>query len=150
MQKGTSLGWPMALAFSGMFLNNIFAFHKNLSHWDFCPFLAGYISGLFLVYSLYSFFFLIFSWAYFSMHVWGIMCRNICICSERMCVIAALEESSPCERSLARHHFLPSVQLTAYDYRTLLNRVLEKSGCKHTKPGFVSRNGVSTQYIWFP
>lgn len=75
------------------------------------------------------------------------MCRNICICSKRMCVIAALEESSPCERSLAHHHFPPSVQLAAYDYRTLLNRVLEKSGSKHTKPGFVSRNGVSTQYI---
>lgn len=41
--------------------------------------------------------------------------------------------------------FPPSVELAGYDYRTLLNRSLEKSSCKLTKPGFVSRNGVSTQ-----
>lgn len=71
--------------------------------------------------------------------------KDICICSKRQCAIRALEGGWPCGRSLPRHHFPPSVELAGYDYRTLLNRVLEKSSCKLTKPGFVSRNGVSTQ-----
>lgn len=71
--------------------------------------------------------------------------KDTCICSKRQCAIRALEGGWPCGRSLPHHHFPPSVKLAAYDYRTLLNRVLEKSSCKLTKPGFVSKNGVSTQ-----
>lgn len=69
---------------------------------------------------------------------------EISVSAARDSVITALEGGWPCGRSLPRHHFPPSVELAGYDYRTLLNRVLEKSSCKLTKPGFVLRTGVST------
>lgn len=119
---------------------NVFPW-KNFPSQIFATFLAGYICiwGLVLVWFFIS-----------SSHLKHKMIqRYLYLQQEAMCHYTALEGGWPCGRSLPRHRFLfpPSVELQVYDYKTLLNRGLEKSSCKLTKTGFVSRNGVSTQYI---